>query len=79
MAEYNLNLNVKVEAEDIAAAYAAVSVVLGEVKKLGEITKVDLGEPKKPLLTGHVPGCRQVDGQGRVVRGATCTCGPVPR
>jgi len=80
MTEYNLNLNVKVEADDIAAAYAAVSVVLAEVKRLGEITKVDLGEPKKTgSYGGHTSGCRQVDSQGRVIRGNTCTCGPVPR
>lgn len=78
MSEYNLNLNVKIQADDIAAAYAAVAVVLAEVKSLGEITKVDLGEPKGKI-GGHVPGCRQVDSMGRVVRGATCTCGPVPR
>lgn len=79
MAEYNLNLNVKVQADDIAAAYAAVSIVLAEVKNLGEITKVDLGEPKSGKIGGHVPGCRQVDGSGRVIRGNVCTCGPVPR
>lgn len=73
MPEYNLNLNVKITADDIAAAYAAVSVVLAEVKSLGEITKVDLGEPKNSGLPGHGSGCRMARG------GVTCTCGPVPR
>lgn len=75
MAEYNLNLNVKVQADDIAAAYAAVSLVLSEVKNLGEITKVDLGEPKANGLPGHGPGCRM----SKTRSASVCTCGPVPR
>jgi hypothetical protein len=78
VSNYNLNLNVKIDVSDLAEAYAKVADVLERVKVLGDITKVDVSD-KKPLHTGHVPGCRQVDSIGRVVRGETCTCGPVPR
>lgn len=75
MSEYNLHLNLKITANDLAAAYAAVAEVLAEVKSLGEITKVDLSEPKQGNLFGHTSGCRMSDGR----RSGTCTCGPVPR
>lgn len=75
MADYNLNLNVKIDAEDLAAAYATVAEFLAAAKGLGEITKVDLQEPKKNNLFGHTSGCRLSDGR----RSGTCTCGPVPR
>lgn len=75
MAEYNLNVNIKINADDLASAYAGVATILGDIKGLGEITKVDLQESKKNNLFGHTAGCRMSDGR----RSGTCTCGPVPR
>lgn len=76
MAEYNLNLNIKIDAADLVAAYAEVSEILGSIKGLGTITKVDLQEPKHGnTFHGHTAGCRMSDGR----RSGTCTCGPVPR
>ncbi len=69
MSEYNLNLNVKIQADDLAAAYAAVSILLAEIKTLGEITKVDIAEPKSDYLSGHKPGCRATPGTR-----TACTC-----
>jgi hypothetical protein len=73
MSDYNLNVNIKIDASDLADAYTKVGRVLSELGGLGEVTKVDLSD-KKPLH-GHVPGCRMSDGR----RSGTCTCGPVPR
>jgi hypothetical protein len=65
---YNLNLNVKVESEDLAGAYEEVAKILAVVKTLGEITKVDIND-KGSVLPGHVPGCR-----GTTRGGTGCTC-----
>lgn len=75
MPEYNLNVNVKLVAPDLADAYDQVARFLTAAKGLGTITKVDLQEPKQGNLFGHTSGCRMSDGR----RSGTCTCGPVPR
>ena len=67
--EYNLFLNVKLGAEDLAEAYAAVAKVLETVKGLGEITKVEVSDKVPAKLTGHKPGCRWVPGSRTV-----CNC-----
>ena len=77
MTTYNLNLNVKVESEDLAGAYEEVAKVLAVVKTLGEITKVDINDKGSNLMPGHVPGCRMSSPTRS--RSDTCTCGPVPR
>lgn len=74
MPDYNLNVNVKIDAHDLADAYSKVGLVLTELKGLGEVTKVDVSD-KKPAGFGHVPGCRMSDGR----RSGVCSCGPVPR
>lgn len=76
MPEYNLNLNVKIEAEDLAIAYLRLAEILTSVKNLGEITKVDIAEPKPNGFPGHTSGCRMSKTRNA---GVACTCGPVPR
>lgn len=76
MSEYNLNLNIKIDADDLVSAYAEVSAILGNIKGLGTITKVEVQEPKTNGFPGHTAGCRMSKTRNA---GVACTCGPVPR
>lgn len=67
MTEFNLNLNVKIDAPTLGDAYIKMAGLITDLQKIGEVTKADISDRVRPSgLSGGT--CREEHPKTRSVR-----------